>query len=97
MALNIKNPHNYLPIFEKTSKNTSFHSRINVLTSSKYRAILTTDALVHTETLRQLWANAEIQSENKQSFAITSKVRIKSGSNFHIYNFHYIYIGRLGR
>ncbi|MFS7978768.1 hypothetical protein Hanom_Chr10g00919331 [Helianthus anomalus] len=74
MALNIKNPHNYLPIFEKTSKNTSFHSIIDILTSSKDKAVLTADAPVHTETLRQFWANAEIQYEDNKPVTITSKV-----------------------
>ncbi|MFS7976359.1 hypothetical protein Hanom_Chr10g00891561 [Helianthus anomalus] len=75
MSLNIKNPHNYLTIFEKTSKYTSFHSIINLLTSSKYKSILTTDAPVHTETLRQFWFNAEIESEDNNTVTITSKVR----------------------
>ncbi|MFS8020995.1 hypothetical protein Hanom_Chr16g01422291 [Helianthus anomalus] len=74
MSLNIKNPHNYHPIFEKTSKNTSFQSIIDLLTSSKYKSILTVVAPVHTETLRQFWFNTEIESENNNPVAITSKV-----------------------
>ncbi|MFS7895319.1 hypothetical protein Hanom_Chr00s002708g01703371 [Helianthus anomalus] len=74
MALIIKKPHNHLPNFEKTTKNTIFHSINDVLSSSKYKAILTGDASIHVETFRQFWANAEVQSQNKKPYAITSKV-----------------------
>ncbi|MFS8033638.1 hypothetical protein Hanom_Chr17g01571901 [Helianthus anomalus] len=74
MALTVKHPHNYLPLFEKIDKNTSFHLIIDVLTSSKYKAILTTNAPIYPHTLRDFWANPEIQSEKKVPYAITSKV-----------------------
>ncbi|MFS7936382.1 hypothetical protein Hanom_Chr05g00414931 [Helianthus anomalus] len=74
MALTIKNPHKYLPIFEKTDKNTAFHSIIDVLTSSKYTSILTTNAPIHQDTLRHFWANAKIEEQKKEPYAITSKV-----------------------
>ncbi|MFS7888895.1 hypothetical protein Hanom_Chr00s000002g01600411 [Helianthus anomalus] len=74
MALRFKNPHNYLPIFEKTDKNTTYHSIIDVLTSSKYKAILTTNAPIYQDTLRDFWENAEIESQKKVPYVITSKV-----------------------
>ncbi|MFS7979583.1 hypothetical protein Hanom_Chr10g00929401 [Helianthus anomalus] len=74
MALTIKKPHYYLPIFENTDKNTSYHSIIDVLTSSNYKAILTANAPIYQDTLHNFWANAEIQSQKKVPYAITSKV-----------------------
>ncbi|MFS7905961.1 hypothetical protein Hanom_Chr01g00053821 [Helianthus anomalus] len=74
MELSITNPHNYLPILKKTNKNTSFHSIIDVLISSKYKTILTANAPIHQETLRDFWPNAKIESQKKVPYAITSKV-----------------------
>ncbi|MFS8003324.1 hypothetical protein Hanom_Chr13g01212681 [Helianthus anomalus] len=40
----------------------------------KYKTTLTTDAPIHVDTLRQFWANADVQSYNKKYFGIMSKV-----------------------
>ena len=47
---------------------------IDVLTSSKYKVILTADAPIYEETLRDFWANANIEEQNNEPFSITSKV-----------------------
>ncbi|MFS7937503.1 hypothetical protein Hanom_Chr05g00428321 [Helianthus anomalus] len=73
IALQYKTPHNYLLNFEKTNKNTPFHSITDVLTSSKYNTILIADAPIHVDTLWQFWANVEVQSQNKKPFGIMSK------------------------
>ncbi|MFS7996313.1 hypothetical protein Hanom_Chr12g01128471 [Helianthus anomalus] len=55
MELIIKHPHNYLCTFEKTYKNTEFHSIIDTLSSSKYKTLLTCDASISQDTLRDFW------------------------------------------
>ncbi|MFS7979573.1 hypothetical protein Hanom_Chr10g00929301 [Helianthus anomalus] len=65
MALSIKKPHYYFPIFENTDKNTSYHSIIDVLTSSNYKAILTANTPIYQDTLHDFWANTEIQPQKK--------------------------------
>ncbi|MFS7955002.1 hypothetical protein Hanom_Chr07g00637321 [Helianthus anomalus] len=47
---------------------------IDVLKSSKYKAIPTDDAPIYQETLRDFWANANIEEQNNVAFSITSKV-----------------------
>ena len=47
---------------------------IDVLTSSKYKVILTADAPIFQETLRDFWANANIEEQNNVAVSITSKV-----------------------
>ena len=47
---------------------------IDVLTSSKYKAILTADAPIYQETLCDFWANANIEEQNNEPFGITYKV-----------------------
>ncbi|MFS7918118.1 hypothetical protein Hanom_Chr03g00197101 [Helianthus anomalus] len=74
MALIIKHPHNYQFTFEKTDKNTEFHSIIDTLSSSKYKTLLTADAPIYQDTLRDFWANAEVQKQDKKPWGITSKV-----------------------
>ncbi|MFS7926519.1 hypothetical protein Hanom_Chr04g00297991 [Helianthus anomalus] len=74
MALIIKHPHNYLCTFEKTYKNTDFHSIIDVLSSSKYKKLLTADAPIYQDTLHDFWANATIEEQNNEPNGITSKV-----------------------
>ncbi|MFS7916605.1 hypothetical protein Hanom_Chr03g00179191 [Helianthus anomalus] len=74
MALIMKKHHNYLAIFEKTEKNSLYHPMMDVLTSSKYKAILTADAPIYQETLRDFWANTNIEEQNNVAFSITSKV-----------------------
>ncbi|MFS7934708.1 hypothetical protein Hanom_Chr05g00394901 [Helianthus anomalus] len=82
-------PHNYLHIFEKTDKNTIYHSIIDVLTSLKYKAILTANAPIYQDTRCDFWANAEIQEQKKVPYAITSKVGgtlVAITPNYHINN-----------
>ncbi|MFS8002790.1 hypothetical protein Hanom_Chr13g01206231 [Helianthus anomalus] len=74
MALIIKHPHNYLCTFEKTDKHTDFHSIIYILSSSKYKTLLTTDAPIYQDTLRDFWANVSIEEQNNEPFGITYKV-----------------------
>ncbi|MFS8006309.1 hypothetical protein Hanom_Chr14g01247721 [Helianthus anomalus] len=74
MALIIKNPHNYLCTFEKTDKNTEFHSIIDTLSSSKYKPLLICNAPIYQDALRDFWANAEVQVQVKKPWAISSKV-----------------------
>ena len=74
MTLVMKKSHNYVAIFEKTENNTLYHSMIDVLTSSKYKVILTADAPIFQETLRDFWANANIEEQNNVAISITSKV-----------------------
>ncbi|MFS7947994.1 hypothetical protein Hanom_Chr06g00554711 [Helianthus anomalus] len=75
MALIIKNPHNYLCACEKTDKNTDFHSIIDILTSSKYKTLLTANAPIYQDTLRDFWANANIEEQGNEPFGITSKIQ----------------------
>ncbi|MFS7920080.1 hypothetical protein Hanom_Chr03g00220091 [Helianthus anomalus] len=74
MALIIKQPHNYLCTFEKTDKNIEFHSIIDTLSTSKYKTLLTRDAPIYQDTLRDFWANAEVQKQDKKAWGITSKL-----------------------
>ncbi|MFS7947011.1 hypothetical protein Hanom_Chr06g00543001 [Helianthus anomalus] len=74
MDLIIKHPHNYLYTFEKTSKNTDFHSIIDALSSSKYKTLLTCNAPIYQDTLRDFWANANLEIQDKNPWAISSKV-----------------------
>ncbi|MFS7946193.1 hypothetical protein Hanom_Chr06g00533111 [Helianthus anomalus] len=74
MALIIKHPHNYHCTFEKTDKNTTFHSIIDTISSSKYKTLLTYNAPISQDTLRDFWANAEVQVQDKKPWAISSKV-----------------------
>ncbi|MFS7986790.1 hypothetical protein Hanom_Chr11g01014381 [Helianthus anomalus] len=74
MALIIKHPHNYLCTIKNMDKNTDFHSIINALSSSKYKTLLTCNAPIYQDTLRDLWANAEVHVQDKKPWAISSKV-----------------------
>ncbi|MFS7962101.1 hypothetical protein Hanom_Chr08g00722691 [Helianthus anomalus] len=74
MALIIKHPHNYLCTFEKIDRNTNFHSIIDILSYSKYKTLLTADAPIYQDTLRDFWANAELEEQKGEPFGITSKV-----------------------
>ncbi|MFS8007547.1 hypothetical protein Hanom_Chr14g01262291 [Helianthus anomalus] len=74
MALIIKHPHNYLCTFEKTDKNTKFHSIIDTLSSFKYNTLLTADAPIYQDTLRDFWVNVEVHEQDKKPWGITSKV-----------------------
>ncbi|MFS7914202.1 hypothetical protein Hanom_Chr02g00150641 [Helianthus anomalus] len=42
--------------------------------SSKYKAILTANAPIYQDAFRDFWANAEIQSQKKVPYAVTSIV-----------------------
>ncbi|MFS7954383.1 hypothetical protein Hanom_Chr07g00629631 [Helianthus anomalus] len=74
MALIFKHPHNYLCTFEKTDKNTEFHSIIDISSTSKYKTLLTANAPIYQDTLRDLWANANIEEQDNEPFGITSIV-----------------------
>ncbi|MFS8017414.1 hypothetical protein Hanom_Chr15g01380091 [Helianthus anomalus] len=74
MALIIKHPHNYLCVFEKTDKNTDFHSIIDILSTFKYKTLLTVDAPIYHDILHDFWANATIEEQGNEPFGITSKV-----------------------
>ncbi|MFS7903960.1 hypothetical protein Hanom_Chr01g00030291 [Helianthus anomalus] len=74
MALIIKHPHNYLCTFEKTTKNTDFHSIIDAPSSSKYKTLLTCNAPIYQDTLRDFWANAKLEIQDKKPWVISSKV-----------------------
>ncbi|MFS7914231.1 hypothetical protein Hanom_Chr02g00150971 [Helianthus anomalus] len=71
MSLIIKHPHNNLCTLEKTSKNTDFHSIIDALSS--YKTLLTCNAPFYQDTLRDLWANAKLEIQDKKPWAISSK------------------------
>ncbi|MFS7945083.1 hypothetical protein Hanom_Chr06g00519811 [Helianthus anomalus] len=69
-----QNSLNYLCTLEKSSQNTDFHPIIDVLSSSKYKTLLTCNAPIHQETLREFWKNAKLQTQDKKAWVITSKV-----------------------
>ncbi|MFS7908898.1 hypothetical protein Hanom_Chr01g00088461 [Helianthus anomalus] len=81
MALILKHPHNYLCTFEKTNKNTEFHSIIDTLSSSKYKTLLTCDTPIYQDTLRDFWANAEVQEQDKKALGNYLKSKWYLGIN----------------
>ncbi|MFS7945441.1 hypothetical protein Hanom_Chr06g00524351 [Helianthus anomalus] len=74
MALIIKHTHNYLCTLEKSSKHTNFHSIINALSSSKFKTLLTCNAPIYQDTLRDFWANAKHEILDRKALAISSEV-----------------------
>ncbi|MFS8002023.1 hypothetical protein Hanom_Chr13g01197201 [Helianthus anomalus] len=74
MTLNIKHSLNYLRTLEKSSQNTDIHPIIEALASSKYKTLLTCNAPIQQETLREFWKNAQLQTQGKKAWGITSKV-----------------------
>ncbi|MFS7977670.1 hypothetical protein Hanom_Chr10g00906761 [Helianthus anomalus] len=74
MALSLKNPHHYLCTLDKTSQNTDFHSVIDSLSSSKCKTLLTCNAPIYQDTLREFWKNANVQVQDKKPWAIISEV-----------------------
>ncbi|MFS7951142.1 hypothetical protein Hanom_Chr07g00591501 [Helianthus anomalus] len=75
MALPYKTPHNYLFILEKPSDNTTFHSVIDALSSSRYKTLLTCNPSIYLGTLRDFWKNAQLEVQDKKPWAITSSVK----------------------
>ncbi|MFS7945791.1 hypothetical protein Hanom_Chr06g00528321 [Helianthus anomalus] len=74
MALILKHPHNYLCTPKKTSKNKEFHSIIDILSSSKYKTLLTCNTPIYPDALRDFWTHAKIETQDKKAWAITSEV-----------------------
>ncbi|MFS7964295.1 hypothetical protein Hanom_Chr08g00748491 [Helianthus anomalus] len=74
MALALKSFYNYLCTLEKTSQNTTFHFVIDALSSSKYKTLLTCNAPIYLDTLRNFWKHAQIEVEDKKPWAIPSNI-----------------------
>ncbi|MFS7986370.1 hypothetical protein Hanom_Chr11g01009521 [Helianthus anomalus] len=55
MALPFKTPHNYLGLFENPSHTKTFNSVIDALSSSKYKPLLTCNALIFMDTQQEFW------------------------------------------
>ncbi|MFS8002355.1 hypothetical protein Hanom_Chr13g01201131 [Helianthus anomalus] len=72
MALALKTPHNYPCTLEKISQKTTFHSVIDALSSSKYKTLLTCNAPIYLDTLRDFLKHAKIEVQDKKPSAITS-------------------------
>ncbi|MFS7965739.1 hypothetical protein Hanom_Chr09g00765711 [Helianthus anomalus] len=66
MALPFKTPHNYLCILTNPSDNTTFHSVIDALSSSRYKTLLTCNPSIYLDTLHDFWKNAKLEVQDKK-------------------------------
>src|ERR1044071_1112209 len=75
MALILKQGHNQKGYFEKHEAWSQYDEIIDLVVKSQFFTSLTIDPPIHTETLNELWANAETVTVNDQVISLNSTIQ----------------------
>ncbi|MCQ7285343.1 hypothetical protein NP026_23590, partial [Salmonella enterica] len=66
--IHYKSPHNYVGILTKPTTDNTFDSIIDILSTSKYKTLITADAPIYLQTQREFWNKATLQ-KNKETLS----------------------------
>src|ERR1043165_8225222 len=75
MALILKQGHNQRGYFEKHEAWSQYDEIIDLVVKSQYFTALTIDPPIHTETLNEFWANAEMVTVNDKVISLNSTIQ----------------------
>ncbi|KAJ0521604.1 hypothetical protein HanIR_Chr10g0472871 [Helianthus annuus] len=73
-----KSSHNLLGLLTKPGTTDTFDSILDMLNATKYKTLLTADALIYLTTQREFWKNATLEKQGETVTTITSSLKGKT-------------------